>query len=128
MKDAPGASAEALRAAMEEEAFVRQALTVTEADYRDAVNALLKLAEGDTGGSRAAAGVLLGLYNGQAFPLDLTDLCALDLRHVQHALIAIRGRVLLAREPHAIVENGDQHFSTLVARWGHLATPLPPAE
>ena len=68
MKDAPGASAEALRAAMEEEAFVRQALTVTEADYRDAVNALLKLAEGDTGGSRAAAGVLLGLYNGQAFP------------------------------------------------------------
>lgn len=31
-----------------------------------------------TSGARAAAGVLLGLYNGSRFPLDLTELRALD--------------------------------------------------
>jgi len=31
-----------------------------------------------TGGARTAAGVLLGLYNGQRFPLDLTALRGLD--------------------------------------------------
>jgi hypothetical protein len=31
-----------------------------------------------TSGARVAAGVLLGLYNGQRFPFDLTELRAMD--------------------------------------------------
>lgn len=39
-----------------------------------------------TSGGRAAAGVLLGLYNGGRFPMDLTDLRVLDNNNLQAAL------------------------------------------
>lgn len=42
-----------------------------------------------TSGARAAAGVLLGLYNGARFPFDLTDLRLLDARHTHAALEVI---------------------------------------
>ena len=35
-----------------------------------------------TSGARAAAGVLLGLYNGERFPFDLTDLRVLDAKNL----------------------------------------------
>lgn len=42
-----------------------------------------------TSGARAAAGVLLGLYNGGRFPFDLTDLRVLDSNHLRAALEVI---------------------------------------
>lgn len=42
-----------------------------------------------TSGARAAAGVLLGLYNGERFPLDLTDLRVLDANNLAHAVAVI---------------------------------------
>ena len=42
-----------------------------------------------TSGARAAAGVLLGLYNGGRFPFDLTDLRVLDGEHLKAALEVI---------------------------------------
>ena len=42
-----------------------------------------------TSGARAAAGVLLGLYNGQRFPFDLTELRVLDNEYRQAALAVI---------------------------------------
>lgn len=42
-----------------------------------------------TSGARAAAGVLLGLYNGSRFPYDLTDLRVLDSSHLRAALEVI---------------------------------------
>jgi hypothetical protein len=42
-----------------------------------------------TSGARAAAGVLLGLYNGTRFPFDLTDLRVLDSANLQDALDVI---------------------------------------
>lgn len=42
-----------------------------------------------TSGARAAAGVLLGLYNGQRFPLDLTELRVLDAGLLEAALAVI---------------------------------------
>lgn len=106
----------------EEEAFLRSQLTVTESDYREAVSALVKLAQGDTSGSRAAAQVLLSLYNGSAWHMDLSDLGVLDLRYLQYALIAIRGRVVLMREPHRVIDNGDRIFDQLCELWQHLNT------
>lgn len=44
---------------------------------------------GGTSGARAAAGVLLGLYNGGRFPFDLTDLRVLDSNHLRAALEVI---------------------------------------
>lgn len=42
-----------------------------------------------TSGSRAAAGVLLGLYNGERFPLDLTDLRLLGEKELRAAIDVI---------------------------------------
>lgn len=39
-----------------------------------------------TSGGRAAAGVLLGLYNGSRFPMDLTDLRVMDNSNLAAAL------------------------------------------
>lgn len=39
-----------------------------------------------TSGGRAAAGVLLGLYNGTRFPMDLTDLRVLDNNNLRAAM------------------------------------------
>lgn len=43
-----------------------------------ALERLLPLGESDTGQARRVRRFLLGLYNGQAFPFDLTDLRCLD--------------------------------------------------
>jgi hypothetical protein len=43
-----------------------------------------------TSGARAAAGVLLGLYNGARFPFDLTDLRLLDDANLRDALDVIQ--------------------------------------
>ena len=42
-----------------------------------------------TSGARAAAGVLLGLYNGTRFPFDLTDLRVLDSGNLAAAMVVI---------------------------------------
>lgn len=105
-----------------EEEFLRSQLSVTEADYRDSVSALVNLARGDTSGSRAAAQVLLSLYNGNAWHADLTDLCVLDLQNLQHALIAIRGRVVLGKEPQSLLESGSRVFEELCELWKPLNT------
>lgn len=43
-----------------------------------------------TSGARAAAGVLLGLYNGERFPMDLTDLRVLDSHYLKAAIEVIQ--------------------------------------
>jgi hypothetical protein len=43
-----------------------------------------------TSGARAAAGVLLGLYNGERFPFDLTDLRVLDSQNLAAAIEVMR--------------------------------------
>lgn len=42
-----------------------------------------------TSGARVCAGVLLGLYNGERFPLDLTELRVLDDELLQSAIAVI---------------------------------------
>ena len=111
------AKRERVRELLEEKAFLHSQLTVTESDYRDSVLALVRLAQDDTSGSRAAAQVLLSLYNGNEWHMDLTDLGVLDLRNLQHALIVIRERIVLARSVEAVLENGDQIFKQLCDRW-----------
>jgi hypothetical protein len=43
-----------------------------------------------TSGGRAAAGVLLGLYNGGRFPMDLTDLRVMDSNNLKAALAVMQ--------------------------------------
>ena len=111
---------ERIAARLREEEFLRQRLTVTTGDYKNAVESLLKLAMGDTSGSRAAAQVLLSTYNGYNYHMDLTDLCVLDLEYIEQALIVMRGRSLLCAEPHSVIPEGSRRFLALEENWPGL--------
>lgn len=115
-KDPP----EAFYEAIQEEKFLYSQLYVSELDYKDAVLRLVKSAKSDTSSSRAAAQVLLSLYNGHYYHTDLTDLCLLDYDLLYAALIAIRGRIIISIEPHEIIENGTNIFIDLTEKWSHL--------
>ncbi|MBN8263062.1 MAG: hypothetical protein J0M21_00225 [Xanthomonadales bacterium] len=74
-----------------------------------------------TSGARAAAGVLLGLYNGDRFPFDLTELRVLDPQLLAHAMEVIRADAAHCEmEVHMILDRltGRQDFG---ARFEHLA-------
>lgn len=58
----------------------------------------------DTGGGSTLAKLLLGLYNGQRFPFDLTDLRRLDGSNLNAALQVIRMDASRCRaEVHSII-------------------------
>jgi hypothetical protein len=109
-----------ISARLQEEAFLRDHLSVTLVDYVEAVESLLQVALGDTSGSRAAAQVLLSTYNGYNYHMDLTDLGLLDLALIDNSLIVLRGRTILSMEPHSIVENGANRFLQLEESWPGL--------
>lgn len=92
-------------------------MPMEEQEYSAAILKLAELAQGDTGGSRVAAQVLLSAYNGDAFQLNIVDLGNLDRGYYQAALAVIRGRVELGIEPQDFLENGGQVFSDLWKRW-----------
>lgn len=87
---------------------------VTFDEYAEAIIHLLKLAKTDSGGAGYAAQVLLSLYNGNEFHVDLARIsCNLDANHLNSALIAIKGRGQLMTEPHNVIQDGDEHFTEL---------------
>jgi hypothetical protein len=74
-----------------------------------------------TSGARAAAGVLLGLYNGTRFPFDLTDLRLLGGDELRAALDVISGDATRCQmEVHAWLNHvtGRRDFGQ---RFEHLA-------
>lgn len=91
-----------------------------EQEYTDAIVKLVSLAQGDTGGARVAAQVLLSAYNGADFQVNIVDLCNLDRGNYQAVLTVIRGRVELGIEPHNLLAKGDQVFRDLWQQWNRL--------
>lgn len=51
-------------------------------------------------GARVAARLLLGLYNGQRFPFDLTDLRRLDETNLERAMVLLRMDARCSMEVH----------------------------
>jgi len=90
-------------------------------EYAKAVITLVEMAKQDCGGSARCAQVLLSLYDGSYFQVDLADVfCGLDERHTNAALKAIRYRAELMTEPHQAIENGYKIFEDLWQRWQSL--------
>lgn len=90
-------------------------------EYAKAVITLIKMANQDCGGSARCAQVLLSLYNGDEWHVDLADVaCSLDEKHTNAALTAIRYRGELMTEPHQVIENGAKVFDELWQQWGSL--------
>ena len=86
-------------------------------EYGKSISALMKLARGDTGGSRVAAEVVLSAYNGMYFQLSVPALCRLDDDNYRHAMTVIHGRKATFREPQGFIKNGDDQFSDLWDQW-----------
>lgn len=106
-----------LSQALSESGFLNKKLVITENDYKDAIDSLIELALDETGGSRAAAQVLLSTYKGNSYHVDLTDLCVFDYNYLEKALIVIKGRSMLSMNPSDAVHNGHQRFKKLEMHW-----------
>lgn len=85
--------------------------------YHDALQVLIPTAMQDTGGSYVCAQVLLGMYNGGCFHLDITDLRRLDSRHMHAAFVAIQCSVVLQYDPHHFIPDGKTVFHRLWDQW-----------
>ncbi|EOX8450575.1 hypothetical protein AIT88_002371 [Salmonella enterica subsp. houtenae] len=98
----------------------RQKLYVTQEEYSIAANALVGIALTETSGGRAAAQVLLSAWNGYVWQLDIPDLCYLDYDLMEQALIVIRGRVMLMKEPQEVIPEGNTVMKKIAAQWHNL--------
>jgi len=82
----------------------------TEADGVPALERLVALAQGNSGQPARIRRVLLGLYNGQAWPLDLTNLRGLD-EAIQRDILAVLSMDMRPlREVHRYIKDGDRIF------------------
>ena len=84
----------------------------------EALKRLMVVAQRDHGASRRVAAFLLGLYNGQRFPFDLTELRGLDHVLFEDCMVALRMDARACkREVHCYFDNGGALFEQLAARW-----------
>lgn len=83
-----------------------------------ALRRLLPIAQRDTGQSARVARVLLGLYNGHRFPLDLTSLRSLDYEILDDVLAVLRMDANARQEVHCYFEHGGLVFEKLADDWG----------
>lgn len=87
----------------------------------EALQRLYEIACRDTGQARKVAAFLLGLYNGDRFPFDLTDLRGLDDDLFEDCMAVLRMDARLTRqEVHNYFDRGGQKFEALVTNW-HMA-------
>lgn len=82
-----------------------------------ALQRLYKVAIEHSGQSRIIARFLLGCYNGQRFPFDLTDFRAIDEELFQDCLAILRMDARPAREVHLYFKFGGKKFEKLALGW-----------
>ncbi len=82
-----------------------------------ALKRLLPIAQRDTGQSGVVARFLLGLYNGNCFPFDLTDLRRLDTAVFMDCLLVLKMDNRLMKEVHCYFDNGNEIWQNLAIDW-----------
>jgi|LNFM01.1.fsa_nt_gb hypothetical protein len=81
---------------------------------------LYEVAQGDTGQCRTIVRFLAGLYNGSAYPFDLTDLRTIDHALFEDCMAVLRMDARhCAQEVHNYFDNGDQRWQKMISDW-HL--------
>lgn len=83
-----------------------------------ALRRLFEVAQRDSGQSRVVAKFLLGCYNGDRFPFDLTDFRALDYDLFDDCLSVLKMDVRPKREVHTYFTSGSQLFEKMAKDWG----------
>lgn len=87
----------------------------------DALHRLISVAKRDTGQSRRIGRFLLGLYNGTAFPFDLSELRGLDPELFEDCLAVLKLDNRLEKEIHNRVEDGDALWKRFKLDWATRA-------
>jgi len=108
---------------LEEQAYItaENKNTVSYDEYKAAVAALLKLAQGDSAASELGAHILLSLQNGRAYQVPLDSFILLDAFNLDAALTAIKGRRFVYEYPQSMVPNGESLFKDLKKRFPTLS-------
>lgn len=78
---------------------------------------LVTVARGHSGQSRYIARFLLGLYNGQRFPFDLTDFRCIDRQLFVDCLAVLRMDFQPEHDVHMYIDNGSEVFERLAIDW-----------
>ncbi|AXO90932.1 hypothetical protein DZC75_20400 [Pseudomonas parafulva] len=84
----------------------------TQALYR-----LVPLALRDTGQSRVLGRFLLGIYNGEDFPFELSALRGLDLPLFEDCMKILMMDYTPDLEVHERIENGSRIWQQLIEKW-----------
>lgn len=82
-----------------------------------ALKRLVPVALQQTGQSQVVGRVLLGLYDGRAFPFELTALRCLDAQVFEDCMAVLRLDQVPEQEVHEYLPDGQQVFDRLVALW-----------
>lgn len=88
-----------------------------QADGVAALQRLFTVANQHSGQCRRVAAFLLGCYNGDRFPFDLTDFRTLDYELFADCLTVLRMDWQPAQEVHAYFPNGGAAFEALATAW-----------
>lgn len=73
-----------------------------------ALNRLAQVAQGDSGQSHHCRRLLLAVYNGPEWPLEITRLRVIDRDLQDAALVVIEWATYTGRELHEYLEDGDR--------------------
>ena len=79
---------------------------------------LYEIAQGDTGQSRVIARFLVGLYNGSAYPFDLTDLRTIDDKLFEDCMALLRMDARhCVQEVHNYFDDGSRRWENMIRDW-----------
>lgn len=86
-------------------------------DQLDALRRLWQIAQGHSGQCRYVAAFLLGLYNGQRFPFDMTNFRGLDAAIFQDCLKVLVMDYAPRAEVHVLLGVPGTKFERLAKDW-----------
>ena len=91
----------------------------------EALRRLWDIANGHSGQCRVVAGFLLGLYNGEEYPFDLTAFRSLDQEIFMDCLAVLALDYHPEKEVHAWLGVSGDRFVQLADAWGIARKEVP---
>ena len=91
----------------------------------EALRRLWDIANGHSGQCRVVAGFLLGLYNGEEYPFDLTAFRSLDQEIFMDCLAVLAQDYSPEQEVHVRLGVSGDRFVQLAKTWGITSKEVP---
>jgi hypothetical protein len=100
-----------------EQAAIEAERPAIQAEGEAALRRLFDIAQSDTGQCKIIAKFLLGCYNGDRFPFDLTDFRSLDHNLFMDCLAVLKMDAQPKQEVHNYFPDGGRKFEKMVEDW-----------